>query len=239
MNNVTAQQLPLSLGLRDEASFTNYLAGPNNEALQTVQALVRGEHRFLYLWGAAGSGKTHLLHAACQSCSASGGRCAYLPLNEWRTLSTEVLEGLDQLALVCVDDVHAIAGRAEWETALFHFYNRLRESGAMLLAAGTAAPAAIGLALPDLSSRLSWGLVLQLLALNDEEKIAALQLRAHNRGMELPTEVGSYLLRHWPRDMPHLFDLLQRLDTHSLTQQRKLTIPLVRELITHEAARMP
>lgn len=231
-----ATQLPLNLGLRDEASFANYLAGPNREALHAVEALVHGEHRFLYLWGTTGSGKTHLLHAACQAVSAVGARCAYLPLNELRTLGTDVLEGLEQLALVCVDDVQSIATRPEWETELFHLYNRLRETGAILLAAGDAPPSALGLSLPDLSSRLAWGLVLQLQPLNDAEKISALQLRARNRGLELPAEVGSYLLRHWPRDMPRLFELLQRLDTHSLTRQRKLTIPLVRELIAHETA---
>ncbi len=231
-----AQQIPLGIGLRDEASFGNYFPGPNGEAQQAVQALVGGAHQFLYLWGAAGTGKTHLLHAACHAFAVRGQHSAYLPLNDLRMLSPELLEGLEQLALVCVDDIQAVAGQGGWETALFHLYNRLRASGARLLVSGVAPPAASGLQLADLSSRLAWGLVLHVQPLGDADKIAALQLRARNRGMELPAEVGEYLLRHWPRDMARLYDLLQRLDTHSLTQQRKLTIPFVRTLIAHATA---
>ncbi|MDP1708100.1 MAG: DnaA regulatory inactivator Hda [Gammaproteobacteria bacterium] len=231
-----AQQIPLGVGLRDEASFGNYFPGPNGEVLQAVQTLVSGAHQFLYLWGAAGTGKTHLLHAACHGCAIQDQRSAYLPLKDLRTLQPELLEGLEQLALVCVDDVQAVAGQGEWETALFHLYNRLRASGARLLISGVAPPPAAGIQLADLGSRLGWGLVLHLRSLDDVSKISALQLRARNRGMDLPAEVGEYLLRHWPRDMARLYDLLQRLDMHSLTQQRKLTIPFVRTLITHATA---
>lgn len=226
-----AQQLPLNVGLRDEASFGNYFAGPNGEVQQAVQELAHGTHQFLYLWGAAGTGKTHLLHAACHTSAIQDQRSAYVPLQDWRSINLELLEGLEQLSLVCVDDIQAVAGQGEWEAALFHLYNRLRASGTRLLISGVAPPAISGLQLADLSSRLSWGLVLHLQPLGDADKIAALQLRARHRGIELPAEVGEYLLRHWPRDMAQLYDLLQRLDTHSLTQQRKLTIPFVRTLI--------
>ncbi len=93
------------------------------------------------------------------------------------------------------------------------------------------APAALNLGLPDLVSRLGWGPVFQLQPLDDEGKRAALQLRARQRGMELPDEVAVYLLRRSPRDMDSLFELLQRLDVASLAAQRRLTIPFVRALI--------
>lgn len=233
-----AQQLPLGVGLRDEASFDNYFAGPNAEVQQAVQELAHGSQQFLYLWGAAGTGKTHLLHAACHTSASHGQRSAYVPLHDWRSLKQELLEGLEQLSLVCVDDIQAVAGQSDWETALFHFYNRLRASGTRLLISGIAPPATAGMQLADLSSRLGWGLVLHLDPLNDADKIAALQLRARHRGIELPVEVGEYLLRHWPRDMARLYDLLQRLDTHSLTQQRKLTVPFVRTLIAQAATEL-
>ena len=224
-------QLPLPVALPDGASFANFVAGRNPEVVQTLQGLVHSNEHFVYLWGAAGTGKTHLLHASCQHASEQHATAAYLPLAEADMISPSVLEGLEHLDLVCLDDVQAIAGRPEWEVGLLHLYNRIRDSNTRLQVTGNAAPAELGLMLRDFSSRLSWGLVFQLHPLDDDNKLRALQLRARSRGMDLPTEVGRYLLHHWPRAMPRLFELLQHLDTESLTHQRKLTIPFVRDLI--------
>ncbi len=224
-------QLPLSIGLRDGASFANYFSGSNREVVQTLHDITDTKQQFVYIWGAPGTGKTHLLQAACRKVSAAGATSAYLPLGQADQVSPEVLAGLEHLALVCIDDIQAIAAHPEWEAALFHFYNRVRETATPLIMSGNAAPRVVDLKLADLSSRLSWGLVLQLHALNEEEKIAALSLRAHGRGIELPDDVARFLLRRCPRDMPGLFELLQRLDLASLAAQRRLTIPFVRDLI--------
>ncbi|MEO5573241.1 MAG: DnaA regulatory inactivator Hda [Gammaproteobacteria bacterium] len=224
-------QLPLSIGLRDGASFANYCVGPNREAVQTLHDIANADLQFIYLWGAPGTGKTHLLHAACQSISAQGATPAYLSLTHAGEISPDLLLGLEHLALVCIDDIQAIAARPEWEIALFHLYNRIHATNTRLVISGSATPRELGLGLADLSSRLVWGLVLHLHALNDEEKIAALSLRAHGRGIELPEDVARFLLRRCSRDMHGLFDLLQRLDLASLAGQRRLTIPFVRELI--------
>ncbi|MEO6697685.1 MAG: DnaA regulatory inactivator Hda [Gammaproteobacteria bacterium] len=221
-------QLPLPVMLPGGARFANFVAGRDLEAVQTLQ---NTRERFIYLWGAAGTGKTHLLQASCHHAAEQNAGVAYLPLAEADTISPAVLEGLERLDMICIDDVQAIAGQPEWETGLLHLYNRIRDSGAHLRVTGNVAPAELGLALRDLSSRLSWGLTFQLHPLDDENKLRALQLRARNRGMDLPEEVGRYLLQRWPRDMAKLFELLQHLDDGSLAQQRKLTIPFVRELI--------
>lgn len=224
-------QLPLSIGLRDGASFANYFPGPNREAVQALQEIANAGQQFIYLWGAPGTGKTHLLHAVCQSISSQGATSSYLPLSDAGEISPDLLIGLEQLALVCIDDIQVIAARPEWEAALFHLYNRILETDTCLVISGRTTPRESGLNLADLSSRLVWGLVLQLHTLNDEEKIAALSLRAKGRGIELPEDVARFLLRRCSRDMPGLFELLQRLDLASLTEQRRLTIPFVRELI--------
>ena len=133
--------------------------------------------------------------------------------------------------LVCLDDVDALAGERRWEEALFHLYNRIRERGACLVVSCASAPARLQLSLPDLGSRLSWGLVYQLRALDDDQRLLALQLRARQRGCDMPDETGRYLLRRLPRDMPALFDLLDRLDDASLVAQRKLTVPFVKSVL--------
>jgi DnaA family protein len=221
-------QLPLRIGLRDSATFANFYPGANTGACHVLQ---QSREPFIYLWGASGSGKSHLLQAACHEATADGGQAIYLPLDE-PGIALSMLDGLENMALVCLDGLETVAGNREWETALFHLYNRLRDSGNRLLAAGNASPAALGLGLPDLVSRLGWGPVFQLQPLADEDKAAALRLRAINRGMEMPPEVAIYLLQRVPRDMHALFALLERLDESSLAAQRKLTIPFVRQFLT-------
>jgi DnaA family protein len=229
-------QLPLQVTLNDGVSFDNFVAARNREVVAAAQDEVQ---RLIYLWGAPASGKTHLLQAACRAAAQRGLQSAYLPLAQMSGLSTAILDDLEQLALICLDDVHAVAGHAEWERALFHLYNRVRDGSARLIMAADAAPAALPVALPDLTSRLTWSLVLQLHPLQDEDKLTALQQRARSRGIDLPDEVARFLLARSARDLPALFEFLQRLDIASLAAQRKLTIPLVRRLMnTDEAARL-
>ena len=225
-------QLTLGIRLNDSASFANYFPGRNAEVLNHLRACAHGEnHLPVLIWGRPGSGKTHLLHAACHAATARGEAPAYLPMRAAARWSPEVLDGLERCPLVCVDDVDALAGQAVWEEALFHLYNRVTEQGARLALSACAPPAELKLKLPDLTSRLAWGLVLHLEALDENDKLVALQLRAQQRGFELPGEVAQFLLRRCPRDTASLFALLDHLDQASLAAQRKLTIPFVRELI--------
>lgn len=189
----------------------------------------------IYLWGSTGTGKTHLLQAACHQAvlldSSRAAAVVYLPLTQalqTDPLDPAMLEGLEHLALICIDDIQAIAGQPQWETALFHLYNRIRAHGARCIIAGNSGPHGVGLHLPDLVSRLCWGQVLHLNVLDDEAVIGALQLRARHRGLELPEEAARFLWRHYPRDMTSLFALLERLDRDALAAQRKLTIPFVK-----------
>lgn len=131
---------------------------------------------------------------------------------------------------MCVDDVNAIAGDATWEAALFALYERMRAHGGLLVLAASASPVSIGLKLADLATRLAAGLVYQLQPLSDAEKISALRLRAHRRGLEMTEEVANYLLARFPRDTSSLFALLDKLDTATLVAQRRLTIPFLRGL---------
>jgi DnaA family protein len=221
-------QLPLNVTLRDDATLENYYPGDNEEVMVHLGAAgERGEAMPLYLWGPRGAGKSHLLQAVCHE--AGDGTAAYLPLSQLESLSPSVTEGLEQLDVVCIDDVHAVAGDLPWETALFDLFNRGRERGVRLIFSGAAAPAALGLGLADLASRLGGGLVFHIRPLSDEQMMAALQLRAGRRGIELPADVARYLLRRCERDMTTLASLLERLDHASLAAQRRLTIPFVRE----------
>lgn len=229
------EQLALNLRLRDASSFENYLATRNREAFERLQQTVQGlsaaplaPASWLVLWGEPGTGKTHLLEAACRRAQALGHAPRYVPLSQKAVFLPALLEDADQAPLVCVDDVDAIAGDAAWEAALFALYERLRAQGGMLVLAARNSPAAVGLKLADLATRLCAGLVYQLKPLSDAEKIAALRLRAQRRGLEMTEEVASYLLTRFPRDTHSLFLLLDKLDTATLAAQRRLTIPFLR-----------
>ncbi|HKE94577.1 MAG TPA: DnaA/Hda family protein, partial [Povalibacter sp.] len=146
----------------------------------------------------------------------------------------EVLSGCGELACVCLDDVERIAGRADWERALFALHQRLDEHQGRLVVASVTAPAATGIELADLRSRLGGGLVLTLQVLDESGQIEALQLRAQLRGFDLPLETAQYLLRRLPRDMPSLCEFLDQLDDASLVAQRRLTVPFVREVMNQK-----
>jgi len=225
-------QIPLGLQLRAAARFSNFLAGPNNELIgQLVQTAGGTGEPFFLLWGAAGSGKSHLLQASCHLAANQDRTVAYVSLKDTANLSPDLLEGWESYQLVCLDDIHLIAGKQRWEEALFNLYNRIREHRGSLIVSSISNTAGHAFHLPDLASRLGWGLVYQLKPLNDEQRLEALQQRASLRGCEIPAETGRYLLRRLPRDMPALFKLLDRLDEASLVAQRKLTVPFVKSVL--------
>jgi len=228
-------QLPLGVRLRDDATFKNYYPGSNAAALGYVERLCQADagwtESLIYLWGSAGVGRSHLLQAACLQLEQIDQQAVYLPLLEMVEHGPALLEGLEDCALVCLDDLEAVAGQDAWEVALFHLFNRLRDNGHRLLLSANAAPRELPLQLADLQSRLSQALVFQMRELAEDDKLHALQLRASRRGLQLPDEVAAFILNRGSRSMSGLFELLERLDQASLQAQRKLTIPFLKETL--------
>lgn len=230
MTSSPASQLPLALKLDPGATFDSFHPGANRGALTQVRASAAGP-AWLYLWGAAGTGKTHLLHAACHAAGDAGRTACLIPLDQSGGWSPDALAGLQGIHLVCLDGVDAVAGRPDWEEALFHLLNGLRDAGGSVLMAARGRPAAMDVSLPDLKSRLGWGTLVRLRALDDDDKLAALRLRARKRGLDLPDEAAGYLIRRVARDTHTLFALLDQLDAASLAAKRRLTVPFLREVL--------
>jgi DnaA-homolog protein len=130
---------------------------------------------------------------------------------------------------VAIDDVHTVAGNPEWEEALFKLYNERRGNGIAVTA--TAPATQIGIRLPDLVSRLAALTHFSLRALDESQQRLALQLRARLRGFELPDETVVFLQRRYPRDMRRLAEILDELDAASLAEQRRLTVPFIRQVL--------
>ena len=220
------RQLALQLSAQPEASFANFVPGRNVELLGVLRALAggQGRERFVYLWGAPGSGRAHLLHAFATEAAAAGRRVSHLAA----PVASSALAALDGDAVVALEAVELLDD--EMQRALFGLYNRIRDGGGALLASGEAAPAGLALR-SDLATRLAWGLVYEVHALSDEEKAQAMSARAEQFGFALPLEAQAHILRHGKRDLPSLLALVDLIDRHSLAAQRAVTLPLVRDVL--------
>lgn len=225
----TSPQLPLDIGLDVEARFDTFYAGPNANAVAALSAPPRPG---VWLAGARGSGRSHLLQAAAAEHDA--GTAFYLPLRTG--LPAAAIEGLPASALVCIDDIEAVAGDADWERALLVLYERLLEGGGRLIVSAPARPGDAGLALADLESRLASLSSFRLQPPDDAGQLEALMMRAKARGLALPDETARYLQLRLPRDLVVLFDWLKLLDERSLAAGRRLTVPFVREVLRSEQA---
>jgi len=246
-------QLPLALRWPRRQRFEHFHAGANAAALAAVEVLAREpDAPWLYLHGPAGSGKSHLLMAACQAAgdaghgspsaagagragAAAGRGVQYLPLARIADRAAAI-RGVAGGALLAFDDLDAIAGEREAEHALFDLYNRAKAEGTALLFAADAVPTQLGLNLPDLRSRLGACTRFALQPLDDAERREVLKAQAGLRGIELDEGVLDWLFARHTRDLGALLDLLDKLDQASLAAQRRVTIPFLRTLLREAGA---
>ena len=225
-------QIPLPFAQFDRLDFDTFLPGRNETALTSIIRVAQGrETGNHYLWGQAGTGKSHLLQAVSTMASDHGLRVAYVPLACIDELSPGMFQGLETLDLVCIDDLHVLAGSDAWEQALFHLFNRMRGVRHPLVMTADRSPPDSGIRLPDLNSRLAWDLVFHLEPLDEASLVKALKNRAHARMFAFPDEVLEFLVRRVSRDARDLFSLLDRLDNASLSSKKKITIPFVKEIL--------
>jgi DnaA-homolog protein len=224
-------QLSLPFTRSRQVGFGEFVEAPGTDAIRTLRADSPAQ---VLLVGPRGSGKSHLLASACQQCDQSGQRAAYVPLVDAHQFAPEILVGLNTFDLVCIDDVHAVAGDPIWEDALFHCYNECDASAARVVFSANAPAHEIGLQLPDLVSRLHAALMVRSEPLDDDHAVEALKRRADFDGFDMPESVAKYLLRRLPRDMPTLIRVLDQLGEHSLAEKRKLTVPAARVWLASE-----
>ena len=222
-------QLPLPFTLQEDFNFENFIAHENQ---LVIESLKNPNEPFIFLWGTLGTGKTHLLQSACQHQTQLGGTASYLPSKELISTSPQLLDGLANLDLICIDDVDSLYEKADWEEALFNLFNQIKQVGGRLIVSSTVSPQHSKITLNDLKSRLNSGLPINLSTLSDESTLQALQARAQKLGLELNREAANYLMTRFPRDLHTLWGLLNQLDQASLVAQRKLTIPFLKATLS-------
>lgn len=224
-------QLPLALRYPPEQRFESFIAAPHG-ALAQLQALAGQPHAdWVYLAGAARTGKTHLALALCAAAEQAGLRVAYLPMAAAAGRLRDALDALEGNDVIVLDGLEAIAGQREDEIALFDFHNRARAAGVNVLYTAREVPDGLGLSLPDLRSRLSQCTRLLLQPLDDDGRRALLRDRAQRRGLVLEDAAIDWLLARTGRDLGSLIALLERLDRESLAAQRRITVPFLRSVL--------
>jgi len=221
------QQLPLRVRLGEAARFDGFIAGANAEVLDLLTS--PAPPRVLWLWGRVGTGKTHLLQAACANTSAGGGAATYLDLEA--SGAPALLDGCETLDLVCLDGLERVSDDGDWNAAIFRLYTLMQDLPGRLYVASTAPPASLRFRLPDLRSRLLAAAVHQLHVLDEDGQVEALERRAARRGLELSHEAAAWLVHRMPRDMHSLCSVLDRLDEAALAAQRRLTVPFLRQVL--------
>jgi DnaA family protein len=228
-------QIPVKFEFQSNQTFEGFFAGNNTEVITALQALTHsGQEQQIFIWGEPGCGKSHLLQACCRQSQSLGKLPFYLafPKNDLPTLA--VLDGLEDMELVCLDDLQNIAENRNWQQGLFNFYNCHRQNNHQLLLAADCPPKYLPFELLDLKTRMAWGLTLKIQSLRGDQLIAAFAHKANFLGIEIPEPVGVFLLNHYAQDLPALWLLLEKIDHATLAAQRKLTIPFLKKIIADE-----
>lgn len=221
------RQLLLDLDAQKLPSLATFVVGQNAELAQLLGLFSQriasqyGE-RSVYIWGEAGAGKTHLLHAL-----ADHPDSRYIPANA----PEEAFDFSDEISLYLLDDCEQLSPLNQ--IAAFNLFNEARAHGGFLVAAGNHPPMILNVR-DDLRTRFGWGLIYQLHELTDEDKIDALERAAQARGIQLSAGVLPYLITHYRRDMSSLTEMLDQLDHYSLVTKRPITLPLLRELMLQQ-----
>ena len=223
-------QLILPLGSNPRHTFANFYAGSNDSALKALVDLP-SQDGLVWLSGPDNSGKSHLLQAICHQAKAQNESSAYLPLRQMCDLGPEAAEGLEQCARVCLDDADQVLGIPEWEQQLFALINQALDHGTTLLMSAAVPATHVAVKLNDLRSRLVGSTPFHLQPLEDEEQMEALRRRAKSQGYAVSHEAVRYLQRQVSRDLGELCQLLDQLEQHALSKQRKITVPFVRAIL--------
>jgi DnaA family protein len=228
-------QIPLQLEPRRPDRFDYFVTGPNENALAAVRQLLDEPGGILFLSGPDGSGKSHLLNALCHAARENGLAAFYIALKRLPEEAAASLEGLQVLDLVCVDDLESVAGNPVWENALFACFNEVRAARGRLLVSSSLPLASLELGLPDLASRLAWGVRQSLRFPDDDGKLEILRQRARTLRIDLPEDVQNYLLKRGRRDISSLLQALEQLKDAAFAGKRKITVPLAREILKKES----
>jgi DnaA family protein len=231
-------QLSLPVSLPDDETFDSFLSVDNEFAESYLKEFcvlsLENKKPLCYLFGATGTGKSHLLFACCHEAKVNGLETVYLNMQELKNLPCEVVGDVADYGLICIDNVDEIAGNSSWERTIFDLINKVLERAhkPRIIISASSSPLVAGFKLPDLVSRLTWGAVFQLSIRSDEQLSQIIQFRLEHRGLEASEDCIKFLLTRVDRDLRNLMAIVNELDKKSLQAKRKLTIPFIKQALS-------
>ena len=228
MNN--PKQLTFPWNKENKSSFKGfYPTESNKQLLHLLQDADFADD--LLIFGPKDSGKTYLLQALCNRTNNNGKSSLFLPMKQAIKLSTVILDSLEEIELVCLDGIDHVIGNKAWETAMFNLINRSLNSNNRLIITSSKNIHNINFNLNDLNSRLRKIQSHELRSLADDELLLALKHIASLRSIELGDKEAQYLLTYANRNISDLVQILESLDQLSMEMKRRITIPLIKEVI--------
>ena len=233
-NKHVSKQLPLQFEFQSNQSFNTFYPGSNEEVINHLRHIFINNEQLIFIWGEQGTGKTHLLQAVCQESNQQSKSSFYFAFDDNSLPNPEMLNGLESFDIVCFDNIDRIAENSEWEHAFFNFFNSHRDANNKLVLSAHCPPKFLPIELPDLKTRMSWGLTLKLTELTDEQQLNALIYKANDLGFEIPVNVGRFLVSHYARDLPSIWLLLDKINHETLAAKRKLTIPFLKQIMSEQ-----
>ena len=185
----------------------------------------------LFIYGTKESGKTFLLQAMCNSYSSMSKSSLYIPLKKVMNYGVEIFESLETIDLICVDGIEDVISKIEWEKAIFNLINKALISGSRIILTSSKDLKSLNFLLPDLESRIRKIQSYELHPINDKDIFDALKYISKLTSINLGDKEAKYLVTYSQRNISNLVQILESLDQLSMEMKRKITIPLIKEVI--------
>ena len=235
MNN--PKQLNLDVKLDEAINLNNFIICPSTEIiLKASKDFISGSDatKTFFLWGKKGTGKNYLLHSINREFLEKELHSAFISFENSLLDNPSVLEGLEDLDVIFIESMEQFPSLREWELALFNLINACLLKDCKIFISSQVTAKHMEINLVDLKSRLLAFPAFEFPEINEDEKLKAMQEAASRKGWELEDNALSYILTHTSRNLSDLMSLMNELDTFSLEKKRKVSIALVRELISNK-----
>ena len=218
-------QLGLPISLDSKMLLDNFVA--NKELLEFIDQFYEKKNSIeIYVYGAQGFGKTHVLQGAVLKALSGNQNAIYIDCND--SLPEHILDSIDQLNLISLDNVDVI--KNDNQDFFFDLYNRVRQAKVSILVSGSNMPADLSV-MKDLKTRLSLAAVYKLEELNDELTMSVLNNQMSERNLTINSKVYEYLFKYYSRDVKILLSAMDQLDRASLQSKKAITIPFVKKTL--------
>ena len=209
--------------------YTNNIK--NIQIIESIKNIYNHKNNHMYIWGSKSSGKSHLLFSTCNYHSKKKKNCAYFSLKDYKNFKSDILNGLDEYDLVCIDNLDSIYGNKEWEYSLFILLNRILNTEKKIIFTSSSSLALNNIELKDLKSRISWGLVFMINKPNDDIKKKILKNIIFEKEYNITLDVINYLLKKKDRDIATLIDTIHKAGYHSLSTNKKVSLKNLNSII--------